>query len=716
MSKVVRFSEFKKLNELSNYNQYGNTTGFANSLTGRGIMSLVKWFRKGVNLFRLEYFRRRLENEIVAGILRDYSNALEDFEGQEEKGQEEPKSQEEKKIIVDYQCPKLFQEMDRPLWDEYYEHMKIIGMGKNYGVEVPSDDILMKLPVECENLIKLQNKYTSELDDGRVQLRTMRQTYDSKSSGGVSGEEELKKAKNSLDLWECIVGIANNMLKTIERLIVIKKCTDEGNMKELPPHNIKQITAGSNIVKYDYKGKEIMVIKTKDGQLVTVDEKGQIVKFNKDNVPEVINPDIVTSQESIIGLFSIYMNDPSKIENNTKIVVNLVNKLDLTDSGIGEIITNLYKISKSSGVLEKYPEFGKFLKDKLLKIRGAQTVNVNDSFRVSYDDFLNEMGMTSTKPTTGVLDKLSGYRKIFGEKDLNWDLLGSKDMDDVVNYYMDKTKGKERRESATNMVNLNAIAAIANSVEGIIYNIEPNPSTKLTPGTGGGITGNETALARKWRKMVNNTLARFKYFVNTDKVDPLRMDVKAGGKEVKKYADKMSGEVDDTINIVKCIENNKGRLIKNVKVSDNNNDLKNYLMYVFCHEGKTLIMRLVSHNDGKPIFKIMNEIMDTEDPKKVVKGELDDKGNYKAFYCYFPRLITASNTDKKKLTKIKLYVGGDNPRFLKDMDMHYYTYIFLKVDIDETEMFKKSLDFKTVNVNGKDVLSDEIIKLITPKK
>ena len=76
LNNVSSFNDFKKINELDSYDQYANPIGFSQSLLGRATIGLFKLFKKGVDIFRLEYFKRRLENELSAGVLRYFSEHL----------------------------------------------------------------------------------------------------------------------------------------------------------------------------------------------------------------------------------------------------------------------------------------------------------------------------------------------------------------------------------------------------------------------------------------------------------------------------------------------------------------------------------------------------------------------------------------------------------------------------------------------------------------
>jgi len=67
---IIPFNTFKKTFEASIPDEFSNKTGFSQSLVGRGLFSLIRYFKQGINLGRLEYLKRKLENEYFAGWLR----------------------------------------------------------------------------------------------------------------------------------------------------------------------------------------------------------------------------------------------------------------------------------------------------------------------------------------------------------------------------------------------------------------------------------------------------------------------------------------------------------------------------------------------------------------------------------------------------------------------------------------------------------------------
>jgi hypothetical protein len=71
LDNIVPFEKFKKLlEEASIPDEFSNATKFSQSLVGRGLFSILRYFKQGIDIGRLEYLKRKLENEYFAGWLR----------------------------------------------------------------------------------------------------------------------------------------------------------------------------------------------------------------------------------------------------------------------------------------------------------------------------------------------------------------------------------------------------------------------------------------------------------------------------------------------------------------------------------------------------------------------------------------------------------------------------------------------------------------------
>lgn len=69
LNNISSFKDFK-LMERTIPMEFRNETGFSKSLIGRGLFSILRYFKQGIDLGRLEYLKRKLENEYFAGWLR----------------------------------------------------------------------------------------------------------------------------------------------------------------------------------------------------------------------------------------------------------------------------------------------------------------------------------------------------------------------------------------------------------------------------------------------------------------------------------------------------------------------------------------------------------------------------------------------------------------------------------------------------------------------
>jgi len=70
LNNINSFDNFKKILEQSIPSEFQNATRFSQCLVGRGLFSILRYFKQGIDMGRLEYLRRKLENEYFAGWLR----------------------------------------------------------------------------------------------------------------------------------------------------------------------------------------------------------------------------------------------------------------------------------------------------------------------------------------------------------------------------------------------------------------------------------------------------------------------------------------------------------------------------------------------------------------------------------------------------------------------------------------------------------------------
>lgn len=69
LNNLTQFEDFKKLYEDIG-TEFSNTAKWNDSLLGRGVNSIFGLISKGINIVKLEYYKKKLENEYFAGVLR----------------------------------------------------------------------------------------------------------------------------------------------------------------------------------------------------------------------------------------------------------------------------------------------------------------------------------------------------------------------------------------------------------------------------------------------------------------------------------------------------------------------------------------------------------------------------------------------------------------------------------------------------------------------
>jgi len=68
---ITSFGEFKKMNEgVDIGTEFSNTTKLKDSLVGQAVSGIFGLIKNGIDAIRLEYFKKKLENEYFAGVLR----------------------------------------------------------------------------------------------------------------------------------------------------------------------------------------------------------------------------------------------------------------------------------------------------------------------------------------------------------------------------------------------------------------------------------------------------------------------------------------------------------------------------------------------------------------------------------------------------------------------------------------------------------------------
>lgn len=71
LKNITPFDKFRKIIEARGVSsEFSNEVGFAKSLVGRALFSIIRYFKQGVDIGRLQYMKNKLENEYFAGFLR----------------------------------------------------------------------------------------------------------------------------------------------------------------------------------------------------------------------------------------------------------------------------------------------------------------------------------------------------------------------------------------------------------------------------------------------------------------------------------------------------------------------------------------------------------------------------------------------------------------------------------------------------------------------
>jgi hypothetical protein len=89
-----------------------------------------------------------------------------------------------------------------------------------------------------------------------------------------------------------------------------------------------------------------------------------------------------------------------------------------------------------------------------------------------------------------------------------------------------KIYNNKLKSETTNEVNKDAIIRIQQGVSPKIFHKTPTPKGKgLTPGIGGGVSDQPTALYNPWLKKVSKIKSEFRQFLNVEEVDPFKLKV-----------------------------------------------------------------------------------------------------------------------------------------------------------------------------------------------
>lgn len=616
---------YSNINEA--YDDYANRTGFHESLIGRASMSILKLFKKGVDFVRLQYFKRRLENELAAGVIRFYDTNQEETEI----NTREKESDEENNSKSKINCNDILTDQQ-----------------KNSMVKINST--IEKLD-DCDQIVKIKELYTNIVSEYKRLFRVVSDINTKLISASGSNKSTLISNRNNV---ACRMTEYEKMIHKLE--IKLEDCGEntDKKVKELEATKVKLLSSGEML------------------QLPQHDQK--ILNGGKHPLVKV-------------GDFEFYKNKIVDTKNNRvgneDLMIETLKKIKVNEKTISAFKSFYEKIFPHR---EKFPKIYSYL-NKVIKdyesvdtdyedVTDRKLLKSNESF--GYDIIYEKAG--------SITNKKIGYRKPIGEDQLDWDLLKDKEkVAKMIEFYMDKEKGAERRKNATDLVNKPAIAAIQNAVENIVYHKETPVSNKMYPGRGGGTSNQETSMAKIWRNMVNNILADYKFFLNVDEVNPFNLDRIKNNSTVKMYSKDMIDNMKDNTKYVKFAS--KVDMDEKSKLSDELKDKDIYLVggdYYF-------ILKKIGKVNGKYLFKFSKNMYPVSN---IMDG--DDKENKNVSSFQFTGLCNPSiikNYDKKKTLKIDMY----NPSTRSDMGTTTFDYyaciISNKNNMQLTETDKKLLEF-----------------------
>lgn len=128
----------------------------------------------------------------------------------------------------------------------------------------------------------------------------------------------------------------------------------------------------------------------------------------------------------------------------------------------------------------------------------------------------------------------------------------------LAKIYTDKMK-----TASTNEVNKDAVIRIQQGVSPKIFHKTPTPKGKgLTPGTGGGVSDQPTALYNPWQKKVQKVKSEFRQFLNVEEVDPFKLKLSDYSGKDDPNKTKLGNEAERTRELerLSAVESNKTKI------------------------------------------------------------------------------------------------------------------------------------------------------------
>lgn len=292
LNKLINYKDFKiiknRLNEKIVGDYAANSTGFSQSLLGRGVISLFKFLKRGSDYLKLELYKRKYENELAIGILRAYQEIMVDIENKKEEEKEEeqhneepqkePQKEPQTKLIEINKNNKIVKYKNDYLLNIDNDYSLILYDNKLQKVKLNNDKLQVIDTIEiksidnleqCKAVLKILNTYYQNNNEININYQDVIDMFENLSDDILSSKDlqyyirdifskvkdpNLKKYLRSILMKYKDIAQDGNINKSIEKnkndiKITIKKLLNKSQLDD----NDKKII--SNLIK-EYKNKD----------------------------------------------------------------------------------------------------------------------------------------------------------------------------------------------------------------------------------------------------------------------------------------------------------------------------------------------------------------------------------------------------------------------------------------------------------------------------
>jgi hypothetical protein len=219
LNNITSFNNFKnkKIYEADFTHSFSNDVGFAKSLVGRAVFSLFRYFKMGIDTFRMEFLKRELENELFAGVLRYLANSEYSREDTEEQVEDNTRDEDQgQSKVEDYDKIKTY--IDELVKLEDSEKLRKIETLKDEEkkklLKVIENDIENnKIKIDVNDIKDSLEKINNILQDLENENKTKDWRYGYFSKLKITLENKLKtKVTESLIINEKVGSVMNKKL------------------------------------------------------------------------------------------------------------------------------------------------------------------------------------------------------------------------------------------------------------------------------------------------------------------------------------------------------------------------------------------------------------------------------------------------------------------------------------------------------------------------